>query len=153
MAEHAMHHTWYQNISNSTVISIGFIFQVRCECAVLTVVAGKDWCSTWDGNKYDLVFYGVSGYTGYLMMERSWFGSFLHVTALFRSLTRQSSTIHLSSFVVFCRFTNPCSFLHVVTACDCMWSRGMWRSTWSACPSSETLSPSLLPSLVEHLRE
>ena len=29
----------------------------------------KDWCSTWDGNKYDLVFYGVSGYTGYLMME------------------------------------------------------------------------------------
>lgn len=28
-----------------------------------------DWCSTWDGNKYDLVFYGVSGYTGYLMME------------------------------------------------------------------------------------
>ena len=53
------------------MISIGFIFQVRCECAVLTVVAGKDWCSTWDGNKYDLVFYGVSGYTGYLMMERS----------------------------------------------------------------------------------
>ena len=28
-----------------------------------------DWCSNWDGNKYDLVFYGVSGYTGYLMME------------------------------------------------------------------------------------
>jgi len=23
----------------------------------------------WDGNKYDIVFYGVSGYTGYLMME------------------------------------------------------------------------------------
>lgn len=61
----------YQIDSNITVISIGFIFQVRCECAVLTVIAGKDWCSTWDGNKYDLVFYGVSGYTGYLMMERS----------------------------------------------------------------------------------
>lgn len=28
-----------------------------------------DWCNTWDGNKYDIVFYGVSGYTGYLMME------------------------------------------------------------------------------------
>jgi len=28
-----------------------------------------DWCSSWDGTKYDLVFYGVSGYTGYLMME------------------------------------------------------------------------------------
>ena len=26
-----------------------------------------DWCSSWDGTKYDLVFYGVSGYTGYLM--------------------------------------------------------------------------------------
>mmetsp|Transcript_25639 Transcript_25639/g.56549 ORF Transcript_25639/g.56549 Transcript_25639/m.56549 type:complete len:524 (-) Transcript_25639:92-1663(-) len=25
--------------------------------------------SNWDGNRYDLVFYGVSGYTGYLMME------------------------------------------------------------------------------------
>lgn len=25
--------------------------------------------SNWDGNKYDIVFYGVSGYTGYLMME------------------------------------------------------------------------------------
>ncbi|CAE8699415.1 unnamed protein product, partial [Polarella glacialis] len=28
-----------------------------------------NWCSSWDGNKYDIVFYGVSGYTGYLMME------------------------------------------------------------------------------------
>jgi len=28
-----------------------------------------EWCSSWDGNKYDIVFYGVSGYTGYLMME------------------------------------------------------------------------------------
>jgi len=28
-----------------------------------------DWCSTWDGNRYDIVMYGVSGYTGYLMME------------------------------------------------------------------------------------
>lgn len=28
-----------------------------------------EWCSTWDGNRYDIVFYGVSGYTGYLMME------------------------------------------------------------------------------------
>eukprot|EP00414_Alexandrium_minutum_P001623 CAMPEP_0113818674 /NCGR_PEP_ID=MMETSP0328-20130328/358_1 /TAXON_ID=39455 /ORGANISM="Alexandrium minutum" /LENGTH=527 /DNA_ID=CAMNT_0000786609 /DNA_START=72 /DNA_END=1655 /DNA_ORIENTATION=- /assembly_acc=CAM_ASM_000350 len=27
------------------------------------------WISNWDGNKYDLVFYGVSGYTGYLMMQ------------------------------------------------------------------------------------
>merc|ERR1719272_934642 len=27
------------------------------------------WCSNWDYKKYDLVFYGVSGYTGYLMME------------------------------------------------------------------------------------
>merc|ERR1719203_2737670 len=27
------------------------------------------WCSQWDGKKYDIVFYGVSGYTGYLMME------------------------------------------------------------------------------------
>lgn len=27
------------------------------------------WLSTWDGKKYDIVFYGVSGYTGYLMME------------------------------------------------------------------------------------
>jgi len=27
------------------------------------------WCSNWDGMKYDIVFYGVSGYTGYLMME------------------------------------------------------------------------------------
>eukprot|EP00927_Polykrikos_kofoidii_P087254 TRINITY_DN9_c0_g1_i1.p1 TRINITY_DN9_c0_g1~~TRINITY_DN9_c0_g1_i1.p1 ORF type:complete len:532 (-),score=91.62 TRINITY_DN9_c0_g1_i1:260-1801(-) len=25
--------------------------------------------SKWDGKKYDIVFYGVSGYTGYLMME------------------------------------------------------------------------------------
>eukprot|EP00747_Dinoflagellata_sp_TGD_P166955 gnl/TRDRNA2_/TRDRNA2_190573_c0_seq1.p1 gnl/TRDRNA2_/TRDRNA2_190573_c0~~gnl/TRDRNA2_/TRDRNA2_190573_c0_seq1.p1 ORF type:complete len:513 (-),score=117.16 gnl/TRDRNA2_/TRDRNA2_190573_c0_seq1:113-1651(-) len=25
--------------------------------------------SQWDGNQYDIVFYGVSGYTGYLMME------------------------------------------------------------------------------------
>lgn len=28
-----------------------------------------DWCSNWDGQTYDIVFYGVSGYTGYLMME------------------------------------------------------------------------------------
>merc|ERR1719464_2545125 len=28
-----------------------------------------EWCSQWDGKKYDIVFYGVSGYTGYLMME------------------------------------------------------------------------------------
>lgn len=28
-----------------------------------------EWCSTWDGNRYDIVFYGASGYTGYLMME------------------------------------------------------------------------------------
>ena len=27
-----------------------------------------DWCSSWDGTKYDLVFYGVSGYTGYLCL-------------------------------------------------------------------------------------
>jgi len=27
------------------------------------------WCSQWDGKKYDIVFYGMSGYTGYLMME------------------------------------------------------------------------------------
>jgi short subunit dehydrogenase-like uncharacterized protein len=27
------------------------------------------WASQWDGIRYDLVFYGVSGYTGYLMME------------------------------------------------------------------------------------
>lgn len=28
-----------------------------------------EWCSKTDGKKYDIVFYGVSGYTGYLMME------------------------------------------------------------------------------------
>jgi len=28
-----------------------------------------NWCSNWNGKKYDLVFYGVSGYTGYLTME------------------------------------------------------------------------------------
>jgi len=28
-----------------------------------------EWCSSWDGKKYDIVFYGVSGYTGYLMMQ------------------------------------------------------------------------------------
>jgi len=27
------------------------------------------WCSNWGGKKYDIIFYGVSGYTGYLMME------------------------------------------------------------------------------------
>merc|ERR1719159_370878 len=27
------------------------------------------WCSNWDGKKYDIVFYGVSGYTGYLMAQ------------------------------------------------------------------------------------
>eukprot|EP00413_Alexandrium_margalefii_P049648 CAMPEP_0204606838 /NCGR_PEP_ID=MMETSP0661-20131031/59331_1 /ASSEMBLY_ACC=CAM_ASM_000606 /TAXON_ID=109239 /ORGANISM="Alexandrium margalefi, Strain AMGDE01CS-322" /LENGTH=517 /DNA_ID=CAMNT_0051618197 /DNA_START=90 /DNA_END=1643 /DNA_ORIENTATION=- len=27
------------------------------------------WCSQWDGKKYDIVFYGMSGYSGYLMME------------------------------------------------------------------------------------
>jgi len=27
------------------------------------------WCSNWDYKKYDIIFYGVSGYTGYLMME------------------------------------------------------------------------------------
>merc|ERR1719409_1316129 len=27
------------------------------------------WCSQWDGKKYDVVFYGASGYSGYLMME------------------------------------------------------------------------------------
>merc|ERR1712217_552778 len=27
------------------------------------------WCSQWDGKKYDVVFYGVSGYSGYLIME------------------------------------------------------------------------------------
>jgi len=27
------------------------------------------WCSNWEGKKYDLIFYGVSGYTGYLMMQ------------------------------------------------------------------------------------
>jgi len=27
------------------------------------------WSSNWDGVRYDIVFYGVSGYTGYLMME------------------------------------------------------------------------------------
>eukprot|EP00933_Yihiella_yeosuensis_P026710 TRINITY_DN20776_c0_g1_i1.p1 TRINITY_DN20776_c0_g1~~TRINITY_DN20776_c0_g1_i1.p1 ORF type:complete len:552 (-),score=152.43 TRINITY_DN20776_c0_g1_i1:313-1899(-) len=28
-----------------------------------------EWCDTGDGSKHDIVFYGVSGYTGYLMME------------------------------------------------------------------------------------
>eukprot|EP00449_Zooxanthella_nutricula_P031491 CAMPEP_0198490358 /NCGR_PEP_ID=MMETSP1462-20131121/2065_1 /TAXON_ID=1333877 /ORGANISM="Brandtodinium nutriculum, Strain RCC3387" /LENGTH=525 /DNA_ID=CAMNT_0044218911 /DNA_START=77 /DNA_END=1650 /DNA_ORIENTATION=+ len=28
-----------------------------------------EWCSNWNGKKYDIVFYGVSGYTGYLMMS------------------------------------------------------------------------------------
>lgn len=28
-----------------------------------------EWCGNSDGTKYDIVFYGVSGYTGYLMME------------------------------------------------------------------------------------
>eukprot|EP00930_Biecheleria_cincta_P098228 TRINITY_DN89902_c0_g1_i1.p1 TRINITY_DN89902_c0_g1~~TRINITY_DN89902_c0_g1_i1.p1 ORF type:complete len:543 (+),score=106.19 TRINITY_DN89902_c0_g1_i1:42-1631(+) len=28
-----------------------------------------NWMSNWDGTKYDIVFYGVSGYTGYLMMQ------------------------------------------------------------------------------------
>lgn len=27
------------------------------------------WCSQWNGKKYDVVFYGVSGYSGYLIME------------------------------------------------------------------------------------
>merc|ERR1719162_232989 len=27
------------------------------------------WVSNWDGKRYDIVFYGVSGYTGYLTME------------------------------------------------------------------------------------
>jgi short subunit dehydrogenase-like uncharacterized protein len=27
------------------------------------------WCSKWDGTKYDIVFYGASGYTGYLVCE------------------------------------------------------------------------------------
>jgi len=27
------------------------------------------WMSDWDGKQYDIVYYGVSGYTGYLMME------------------------------------------------------------------------------------
>lgn len=27
------------------------------------------WCSQWDGTRYDIVFYGMSGYTGYLTME------------------------------------------------------------------------------------
>eukprot|EP00425_Heterocapsa_triquetra_P042209 CAMPEP_0195088184 /NCGR_PEP_ID=MMETSP0448-20130528/27814_1 /TAXON_ID=66468 /ORGANISM="Heterocapsa triquestra, Strain CCMP 448" /LENGTH=544 /DNA_ID=CAMNT_0040121809 /DNA_START=102 /DNA_END=1736 /DNA_ORIENTATION=+ len=27
------------------------------------------WCSNWDGKKYDIVLYGVSGYTGYLTMQ------------------------------------------------------------------------------------
>merc|ERR1719433_1727882 len=27
------------------------------------------WCTQWDGKKYDIVFYGMSGYSGYLMME------------------------------------------------------------------------------------
>jgi len=27
------------------------------------------WCSQWDGKKYDIVFYGMSGYSGFLMME------------------------------------------------------------------------------------
>lgn len=31
--------------------------------------ANFDVFSTWDGKRYDVVFYGVSGYTGYLMME------------------------------------------------------------------------------------
>mmetsp|Transcript_55145 Transcript_55145/g.117652 ORF Transcript_55145/g.117652 Transcript_55145/m.117652 type:complete len:521 (+) Transcript_55145:109-1671(+) len=35
----------------------------------LKIYRGFEWCSNWDGKKYDLVFYGVSGYTGYLMME------------------------------------------------------------------------------------
>lgn len=30
---------------------------------------GLEVFSNWDGKRYDLVFYGVSGYTGYLMME------------------------------------------------------------------------------------
>jgi len=27
------------------------------------------WCSQWDGRKYDILFYGMSGYTGHLMMQ------------------------------------------------------------------------------------
>lgn len=30
---------------------------------------GMEVFSNWDGKRYDMVFYGVSGYTGYLMME------------------------------------------------------------------------------------
>jgi len=27
------------------------------------------WCTQWEGKKFDIVFYGASGYSGYLMME------------------------------------------------------------------------------------
>merc|ERR1719188_1932964 len=27
------------------------------------------WCTQWDGKQYDIIFYGMSGYSGYLMME------------------------------------------------------------------------------------
>mmetsp|Transcript_163806 Transcript_163806/g.525348 ORF Transcript_163806/g.525348 Transcript_163806/m.525348 type:complete len:1129 (+) Transcript_163806:75-3461(+) len=35
----------------------------------LKIYRSMDWCSSYEGKKYDIVFYGVSGYTGYLMME------------------------------------------------------------------------------------
>mmetsp|Transcript_47337 Transcript_47337/g.101947 ORF Transcript_47337/g.101947 Transcript_47337/m.101947 type:complete len:519 (-) Transcript_47337:54-1610(-) len=35
----------------------------------LKIYRGFEWCSNWDGKKYDIVIFGASGYTGYLTME------------------------------------------------------------------------------------
>eukprot|EP00439_Symbiodinium_sp_Y106_P059211 s844_g8.t1 len=47
--------------------------------AHFTRFLNMSWATNWDGTKYDIVFYGVSGYTGYLMI------SYLKKTALKRN--------------------------------------------------------------------
>ncbi|CAK9079377.1 unnamed protein product [Durusdinium trenchii] len=37
--------------------------------AYFTKFLNMSWATNWDGMKYDIVFYGVSGYTGYLMIQ------------------------------------------------------------------------------------
>ncbi|CAJ1424531.1 unnamed protein product [Effrenium voratum] len=44
-----------------------------------TKFLNMNWATNWDGMRYDIVFYGVSGYTGYLMMQ------YLKKTALVRN--------------------------------------------------------------------
>lgn len=90
---------WIQAIDHTVLVSVQNASRSwgSVDTQPLRQSLAQDWCSTWDGNKYDLVFYGVSGYTGYLMMER--FLKLQQVMGRWNSPTMTSDTVPVANHV------------------------------------------------------